>query len=156
MLSENGEWRWELFGDKLPYSCLLQVAAVTINKDTSEQECCFWQGSSNGTFSVKSTYQLLDKSDENGRNSEYWRRVWKWKGPERVRTFLWLCLRGKLLTNYERVRRHLSNSGLCGRCGLATEDLDPVLRKCPFAKSVWVLLLNDTGHYIFMETLLIG
>ena len=55
--------------------------------------------------------------------------------------FLWLCLHRKLLTNSERVKRHLSNCGLCGRCKNGDEDITHALRDCWFAQSIWLKLV---------------
>ncbi|KAE8712936.1 hypothetical protein F3Y22_tig00110221pilonHSYRG00209 [Hibiscus syriacus] len=60
-------------------------------------------------FSVRSAYQSLTPSlaDE---STECWRRLWKLNIPQRVKTFRWLSLHGKLMTNLERCRRHIANS----------------------------------------------
>ncbi|MBA0872893.1 hypothetical protein Goshw_022800, partial [Gossypium schwendimanii] len=59
--------------------------------------------------------------------------------PQRVRVFLWLAFKQKLLTNSERVRRGFSHCSSCSICGHEFEDLFHVLRDCPPAKEVWRL-----------------
>ncbi|KAJ9183617.1 hypothetical protein P3X46_007442 [Hevea brasiliensis] len=66
----------------------------------------------------------------------FWNSAWHWKGPQRIRVFLWLALRHRLLTNEERQRRHLANSANCDRCvGLG------VTSSCG-------LIRNDQGRWI--------
>ncbi|CAN1308034.1 Putative ribonuclease H protein At1g65750 [Linum perenne] len=62
-----------------------------------------------------------------------WDKVWKWEGPYRIKSFLWLAVHGRLLTNSERVRRHLATSAACPRCGAASESVAHALRDCPLA-----------------------
>ncbi|KAG8473137.1 hypothetical protein CXB51_035140 [Gossypium anomalum] len=67
--------------------------------------------------------------------------VWKYKGPQRVRLFLWLAAKQRLLTNSERVRRGFGQSSLCSLCGHDSEDLLHVLRDCLIAKETWMLVV---------------
>lgn len=75
-------------------------------------------------------------------------------GPQRVRTFLWLCFKGKLLTNDERFRRHLTEMRGCVRCDIGGVDVDHVLHQCPFAKSVWRILMTNTVPSFYQGTVM--
>ncbi|MBA0557442.1 hypothetical protein Golob_014511 [Gossypium lobatum] len=76
-------------------------------------------------------------------SEDYWKIVWKYPSPQRVRVFLWLVLKQKLLSNSERARRGISHSSSCSICGHDIEDLVHVLRDCPSAKDVWRLVIPD-------------
>ncbi|KAH1045831.1 hypothetical protein J1N35_036615 [Gossypium stocksii] len=52
----------------------------------------------------------------------------------RVRVFLWLALKNRLLTNAKRTRRGIGHNSSCPLYGYEFEDLAHVLRDCPFAK----------------------
>ncbi|CAN1139785.1 Putative ribonuclease H protein At1g65750 [Linum perenne] len=67
-----------------------------------------------------------------------WNSIWQWKGPNRVRLFLWLAIQDKLLTNSQRQRRHLSSDATCSTCQDPNEDVSHVIRDCKFALEVWV------------------
>lgn len=73
--------------------------------------------------------------------------IWGWKGPQRIRAFLWIIPNGGLLTNCERVRRHLSewqvNSGLCNN---APESVLHVLRDCFVTSYAWKGFLKRGMH----------
>ncbi|CAA0809421.1 Polynucleotidyl transferase- ribonuclease H-like superfamily protein [Striga hermonthica] len=58
--------------------------------------------------------------------------------------FLWLIVKGKLLTNVERRRQHLTDSSLCTLCGRAEESTLHCLRDCARATLVWQRLLPDS------------
>ncbi|CAN1789669.1 Putative ribonuclease H protein At1g65750 [Linum perenne] len=81
-----------------------------------------------------------DSYRENGLFS----KIWKWDGPYRIKLFLWLALHERLMTNVERVRRHLVDSSICPRCGARAETVCHVLRDCPIAIGVWRELGFDT------------
>ena len=75
----------------------------------------FWSPSESGKFTIASTYNLVARW-EWPNPSDKWKVLWSWKGLERICYFLWLASHGKLLTNEERHRRHLSQNGLCPMC----------------------------------------
>ncbi|KAK8985950.1 hypothetical protein V6N11_037669 [Hibiscus sabdariffa] len=89
-----------------------------------------------------------------------WKRVWSLRVPQRIRTFLWITLQQRHLTNAERFRRHLATSAMCPICYLDVEDLDHILRRqplhstftncwnCRFAILCW-LLWKDRRNSIF-------
>lgn len=108
------------------------------------------EGTSSGKFYVKSAYlQLNDNmSDIDG---EDWKVVWKWSGPERVKTFLWLCFKEKLLTNVERERRHMAAGRICRWCNNGDEDVLHILRDCLSAQEAWGSLLRCDIKPEFME-----
>ncbi|CAN1756518.1 Putative ribonuclease H protein At1g65750, partial [Linum perenne] len=66
-----------------------------------------------------------------------WKVVWKWKGPNRIKHFLWLAAKDKLLTNEGRRRRGLCSNAICNWCGSDAETVEHVLRDCEFANSTW-------------------
>ncbi|CAN1150997.1 Putative ribonuclease H protein At1g65750 [Linum perenne] len=71
-------------------------------------------------------------------NDAVWRHIWNWKGPNKIKHFLWLASHKKLLTNEERERRQLSNQVLCHRCSANIESISHVIYECNFAMQVWV------------------
>lgn len=59
----------------------------------------------------------------------------------RVRTFIYLVMKGALLTNKERHRRHMTDNSLCQLCGMGEEDIFHVLRRCDQARELWQFLV---------------
>ncbi|XP_065871971.1 B3 domain-containing protein REM5-like [Euphorbia lathyris] len=58
-----------------------------------------------------------------------------------MRSFLWLGVKDRLLTNSDRHRRHLTDSGACSRCRGQVESLCHALRDCSKSKEVWQKVL---------------
>ncbi|CAN1148241.1 Putative ribonuclease H protein At1g65750, partial [Linum perenne] len=74
-----------------------------------------------------------------------WKTIWRWKGPQRVRQFLWLVAHHRLLTNGERRRWHLTEIGACQVFPEQEETVLHVLWDCPLASatgSFWPFLLT--------------
>lgn len=95
-----------------------------------------WSHTPNGLFTVKSAYDsMLPPSDVS--YVDLWKKLWKWDGVSKIRTFMWLMFHNRLPTKSLLAARHISNSNLCTfNCG-ETEDLIHCLRDCYIAKGVW-------------------
>lgn len=105
--------------------------------------CLYYLRTSNmRKFSVASAYIMLAEDGWKAKNFK-WRAVWKWKGPQRIRIFLWLALNNRLLTNDQRRRCHLTQVSSCNLCHTTTESLLHVLSDCGFSHSVWVALFSS-------------
>ncbi|WCJ31853.1 Polynucleotidyl transferase ribonuclease H-like superfamily protein [Euphorbia peplus] len=140
MVDDIGRWRWHLFHHLLPDMCNLSIVAYLVCHTSGDSDQCFWMGTSSGIFSVKSAYELI--ADEvNSTTHRIWDFIWKWPGPNRIRCFLWLIAKGRILTNQERKRRHLTDEDICCRCNLHPESIIHVLRDCPIARSLWIQVL---------------
>ncbi|KAF7815394.1 putative ribonuclease H protein At1g65750 family [Senna tora] len=96
-------------------------------------------------FSTKSAYHAITSVD-GGERIDFWKLLWKWKGMEKIRSFLWLCGHDRLLTNVARKRRGMAATDICSRCNGAPEDLLHTLRDCPKAKCIWLKLLGFSGN----------
>ncbi|CAN1319812.1 Putative ribonuclease H protein At1g65750 [Linum perenne] len=70
-------------------------------------------------------------------------RVWNWKGPNKIRHFLWLVSHNKIMTNVERVKWKLTDDTSCVHCGQRGEDTKHVFRQCSFAQMVWMKFLPE-------------
>ncbi|MBA0681479.1 hypothetical protein Goari_023279, partial [Gossypium aridum] len=66
-----------------------------------------------------------------------WKLAWIFTGPQRVRHFLRLVLKERLLTNVERCRRGLFGDLSCSLCGNVEESIIHVLRDYGNAREVW-------------------
>ncbi|KAL4379262.1 hypothetical protein GQ457_02G040270 [Hibiscus cannabinus] len=83
-------------------------------------------------------YQII--STENP--APLWNLIRRLSVPQRIRTFLWLVCHGKLLSNQERVRRHLTMEDACVYCNDGLEDILHVLRDCVRARTVWMQVVS--------------
>ena len=57
-----------------------------------------WQFRKDGEFKVKSAYLWLTGShDFQGDEGKLWQRLWKWREPERYKSFMWICMKDNSL-----------------------------------------------------------
>ncbi|CAN1123629.1 Putative ribonuclease H protein At1g65750 [Linum perenne] len=115
---------------------------MTPPRDGAGADVLVWGLEDNGKFSVKSAYALLKDFRLDEQNGQ-WQKVWKWQGPNKIKHFMWIVMQGKLLTNRERMRRHLAASDICSACSQGAETLDHLFRSCRFAREVWSACLPD-------------
>ncbi|KAK8986392.1 hypothetical protein V6N11_009952 [Hibiscus sabdariffa] len=136
------DWDWIRLQGWLPASILEKLAACPIPKSSLGDDIPGWRWKDNRCFTVGSAYEYL-MTEEARHSSSHWKRIWKLRVPHRVRVFMWLVAHRKLLTNDERVRRHLAIFAECSICGAGVEDIDHVLRRCTKARALWMQVLGD-------------
>lgn len=102
--------------------------------DAWESDRLGWPGNSFGKFSVGSAYSII-AGNKSGVVDFHW--VWRLKCVERVKVFLWLLLKGKLLTNEERKRRKMTDNAICPVCNEEEETISHIIRGCPQAVETW-------------------
>lgn len=89
----NGEWNLAIFA----ICILLRIAASRPPALTNDEDQRYWAFSKDGSFSTKSAYLLVNDNGYNKTDSP-WQAIWKWKGPQSIKTFLWLLVHDKLKT----------------------------------------------------------
>ncbi|KAK8550128.1 hypothetical protein V6N12_038858 [Hibiscus sabdariffa] len=120
----------------LPEVVLDHLAATPPPLPHLGEDVLGWRWDAKREFRVSSAYSVLMQDGARIRNSK-WTRIWSLKVPQRVKVFLWITAHQRLLTNVERVRRHIASSDMCGLCLSEPEDIDHVLRRCEKAKDLW-------------------
>ena len=114
-VDEDGQWLWQDFVHVLPANTCLKIAAINPPNRAAQRDVVVWGRSPNGCFTTKSAYELIEESCWTELNKN-WMALWKGRGPQRIRSFLWLALHNKLLTNENHFKRHIAASPNCVRC----------------------------------------
>ncbi|GMI87280.1 hypothetical protein like AT3G24255 [Hibiscus trionum] len=135
MVTDEGGWNWNLLNQLLPPSIVQLFVATPPPRSWFGSDCPGYRWTDNMLCIVRSAYSELAVRHE-GENQRMWKLIWALHLPNRVKMFLWLVLRKGLLTNMERQRRHMCADGTCAICQMGQEDIDHVLRRCPFARQV--------------------
>lgn len=78
-----------------------------------------------------------------------WNHIWKWHGPPRVRSFLWLANHRRLLTKHHRFSHHLYLDPICSKCQLTSETTLHVLQDFLSARSVWLKIIPPVLCHTF-------
>ncbi|KAF7844979.1 putative ribonuclease H protein At1g65750 family [Senna tora] len=134
-VSASGGWEWGKFEFLLPNEICSLIAAVTPPSCVVQGDHIAWKYSRDGAFSTRSAYHAIAKEDGMVTH-DFWKHLWKWKGMEKVRSFLWLCGHDRLLTNVARMWRGIADTDTCARCNCAAEDLLHTLRDCVKASNM--------------------
>lgn len=154
-VDDTGQWNLGLFLQFFPRSILKRIRATPTPVQGNGKDELYWQLTASGKFTVQSAYQLLGEPEEENED-RLWQCLWSWKGPERVRTFLWLVAHNKLPTKQHCFRRNsVSNDG-CPRCHLDTESTLHARSDCPWARNLWHRLLPGGEHRHFLTSSLHG
>ena len=95
-----------------------------------------WSGQN---FTVRAVYlRLRERADsEDPLFLRLWRRVWKSRIPLKIRIFVWLLLRQRLMTRSFQQRMAPDSSGDCALCGATMEDCEHLFVLCPISQAVW-------------------
>ncbi|CAH9100084.1 unnamed protein product [Cuscuta epithymum] len=147
-ITSNKEWNVGKLEEMLPKDVVDNVRAVPLSMEEDIQDGVFWRLSGTGEITIKSAYEAcFFMQMEDNMN---W--IWNISVPEKVRCFLWLIRKNKILTNIERVRRHLSDDHICHICNDEDETVLHMVRDCTFAALCWknaALGLARTGDNSF-------
>lgn len=69
--------------------------------------------------------------------------IWRLKIPTKVKVFLWLVLKKRLLTIDNLLRRRWSGYIVCVMCGVDLETVDHLLVGCVASKFLFISLLDE-------------
>ncbi|KAK8681290.1 hypothetical protein V6N13_053694 [Hibiscus sabdariffa] len=143
MLNSQGTWIWTTFQHHWPLAVLLRIEVVKESDPLFSLDAVGWGLNANHRFTVKSVYELRSGT-LNGDAGRIWMVIRKFRGLSKIKVLMWLVCCDKLITNFERTRRHFTSDSLCPMCNEDDEDVDHVLRHFRSAKSVWSLCVNPT------------
>ena len=99
-------------------------------------------------FTAKTAYNLIHGNVVQDKEVR-WKSIWKWRGPHRIRTFLWLAAKERIKCKAELYRRDIGVDTICMRCGCAVEDTVHALRNCVASWRIWNMLLAGREHDYF-------
>ncbi|KAI5345025.1 hypothetical protein L3X38_012902 [Prunus dulcis] len=135
MLRKKTGWNIKKLLQALLPEVVKQISSIYVDVEGNRPDTCIWGPTSNGVFSVKTAYELSARFNEVPGSP--WKLIWNLKIPPRVKMFTWLLTQKKILTNVQRVRRHLSRDPSCPRCHYHEESLQHLFISCPRVLALW-------------------
>ncbi|KAL4393368.1 hypothetical protein AHAS_Ahas02G0045000 [Arachis hypogaea] len=135
----EGEWDLSKLKQALPSQIIDKIRAIPPPNLEQEQDTMGWMHSPDGDFSVASTYKLLAGWTEP--KSSIWDEIWKWKGPQKNKIFMWLTMHQRIPTK-ERMKKICGGNGCCHHCPDKEENILHVLRDCPKVSRIWTQLIK--------------
>ncbi|KAK9037445.1 hypothetical protein V6N11_022356 [Hibiscus sabdariffa] len=150
MVDDNGNWNWAKLVTLLPHSILLHLSAAKPPSPGFTRDIPSWAQSHDRAFTIRSAYELLDESNTLAPNG-VWKVVSGFRGLQRIKSFLWLLAKDKLLTNVERVRCYITVNGRCDAYGASMESTHHLFRECQIVVAVWKGLIKPNKWVEFMS-----
>ncbi|OAY74397.1 putative ribonuclease H protein, partial [Ananas comosus] len=86
-----------------------------------------WRWSSDGRFTVKSVYSLLNDGGLRDARSS---KIWGLRVPLKVKVFTWIVLKKRPLTADNLLKRGWSGNTVCMLCGSEEETVDHLFVQC--------------------------
>lgn len=133
-LQSDGWWDLVNLRVVLPDELIQRIICCPTNFCGHLRDLQIWFPSSNGIFLTKSAYQLLLNSFQF--LDPLWKTLWKMKIPPKLKILCWLVYQGKILSNEQQVRRHLTNNASCMYYTGWNESVLHILRDCSRAHLV--------------------
>ncbi|KAH1108629.1 hypothetical protein J1N35_012397 [Gossypium stocksii] len=112
----DGCWKWSELRHWFSSEILDYIVACHSPNDVLGNDTCLWRQNVNGRFSVKAAYKSIFLLDVPHVNTG-WKEIWNNALPPRIKHFLWLVMHRRLFSNYERVRKRLTDEARCLLCG---------------------------------------
>ncbi|GLT60533.1 hypothetical protein SLA2020_332950 [Shorea laevis] len=137
VITPNKEWDLATLSGLVSKDSIEAIRVISLSRTSQLPDRIFWMGSMDGSFTVKSTYQLIQGSCQLMNSfDESWDWIWKLPCIERIRVFVWLLVRGWVLINSVRFARRMASSPICPRCESSNETPIHLLRDCYYAKLI--------------------
>nr|POE75356.1 putative ribonuclease h protein [Quercus suber] len=94
-----------------------------------QADCLIWPRNKDGTYSVRTGYQLLyeremmDKASvsDTANNKLFWKRIWKMRVPNKIKIFLWRACSEALPTRANLFKRKVVDVQTCQLCNRDNE-----------------------------------
>ncbi|KAG9446327.1 hypothetical protein H6P81_012455 [Aristolochia fimbriata] len=118
----------------------------TARLDQNQEDKMLWIPTTEGRFTVKTTYEALANSNASDTHPSY--LAWTLKGPPKAQFLLWVALHKKMLTRENLSRRGMTlQTTLCPVCGLTTETVDHITLHCSNSWNIWMALTEMFGFH---------
>ena len=140
---EGGGWNFRferLFNDwelEEAQRFIVTVGTKSLSQLTGDR--IWWNEAKDGSFSVKSSYDVLDIG---GQNLVPVKMIWNPIAPTKVGFFVWEVWWGKILTMDQLKKRGYSLASRCPFCGQKEEDMEHLLIHCPKVWELWTTLFS--------------
>ena len=101
----------------------LQVHLHDIAPTKQNEEDCFCWDPTGTSYTVKDAYQHICNRDHPMSKWPHWKTVWKSETLPKIKFFIWVLLKGKVLTSDNLKIRGVSGPSHCPNCSAAEETI---------------------------------
>lgn len=150
LVNGHGEWCLDSVKHFLSIDVCNQILSLSPPRLDRPRDRIAWSRTTDEEFSTVSAYEsLIGHNEVNG--SSYFKLIWQWQGPERIRVHMWKMALDALVTNRFRFKRGMTPNNLCPVCNLMEETILHVARDCREVAQAWCLLLGDSIPRTFFD-----
>ncbi|GMP66454.1 hypothetical protein CsSME_00026814 [Camellia sinensis var. sinensis] len=142
LLDTHGDWDLNHLQNSFPLPMVEAIVKLQPPRFIAREDTPRWIKSFDGEFSTSSVYDLIVDHHNQERD---WGWIWKLKFPQKLKSFLWLVLHGKILTNKMRNLRGITSDPNCPYCA-NVEDREHLLWCCPKAIQIWCHVYNKEWY----------
>lgn len=119
-VNQQGMWDMAKLRFWLPNDVCEQIRTLVPPTEANNEDVLAWRGSPNCSFSVARAYKVVTSLNKD--KDPLFVSIWRWKGPEKVRLYLWKVVRNALLTNDLRCQRGLTHDSRCALCNTSSNE----------------------------------
>ncbi len=120
---------WQGHGELHRLRSLLQTVPLSNLDDRPS-----WRWSGSGVFSTLSAYDFLTFD---GVRDDKLSFLWNSKAPLRVKIFLWLAAKNRIMMADTLAKRGWCGLTICGLCNRSAETLEHLLFTCSYSRPLW-------------------
>ena len=102
-------------------------------------------GEKYGRYSMSEGYQRFSAGYNVPANPKHWNYNWNNTSLPKIDLFIWTLLHGKILIGENLEKRGLAGPFRCPLCAEADETTTHMFLQCPYANSIWNVVLNRWG-----------
>jgi len=92
---------------------------------------------SGSIYTIKSGHQYICNNTFQMPLWNHWKIVWRTEALPKINFFIWLLLKGKILTAENLIKRGINGPSRCPNCCNAEETMHHLFVECPFASECW-------------------
>ncbi|KAL0006983.1 hypothetical protein SO802_008485 [Lithocarpus litseifolius] len=134
---DHRSWKTSIVMDIFSSISAKAILSIPIPSRPSPDKL-MWILDSKGLFSVRSAYKELLPSTSSQASAEVnWLKLWKIRGPGRIKMFLWRVAANLLPTKENLMSRLDIPEPWCVLCNQEVESATHLFFKCPAAKALW-------------------
>lgn len=135
-VTSTGNWNVQKLREWLPTPLTDRIIRAHPPCEGRGEDVFIWKPSSDGCFNIKSAYISLSAGNQH-QGDDKWKKLWKWNGPEKIKTFLWLLAHDRIHTMSLRAKRNMADSDRCPFTCDTEETAMHVIRDCKDIKELW-------------------
>ncbi|KAL4338075.1 hypothetical protein AHAS_Ahas12G0173900 [Arachis hypogaea] len=131
--TQDQDWDWVLLQKFLLEDIVRKIGTVHPSMHELGEDKIIWKLTNCGEYLVASAYYKLANINEP--QNAVWAIIWGWKGPQKIKYFMWMVVHKKLMTA-QRKARIFGASPYCHKCYRTEETQIHILRDFPSASRV--------------------